>query len=183
MPVPQTAAGFRIHTGWAAVIVISGTPQNFELRIRRRIELLPSNTSIPRFMFHAAAELPPAKAAALIEEAKEAARDCAMKSLAQIVKEAHPTAAGIPTGATILPPDLPTILASHARIHAAEGQLFQAALKAACEHFSLQVITAREKDLVVDETLRSRFGPPWSADQKLATASAQSALQQLLISK
>ena len=178
MTSPQIAAiGFRIHTGWAAVIVISGRPERFDLRIRRRIELLPHDGSIVRFMFHQAAEMPLEKAKGLIEEAKQAARDYALKSLTHIHKEVKLAAAGIPAGATVLPDDLATILASHARIHAAEGQLFQNAIREACEHFRMNVVPTRERNLVVDETLRSRFGPPWGADQKLATASALEALK------
>jgi hypothetical protein len=87
-----------------------------------------------------------------------------------------------------LPDDLPAILASHALIHAAEGEMFRDVLARASEHFSLPVTGVRERDLLaraaeatglppaelprrVGEMGRS-LGPPWRQDEKLAALAA-----------
>ena len=83
-------------------------------------------------------------------------------------------------------PDLRGILASHAAIHAAEGAFYRDALARACEAAKLPVTRLREKDAsvwaasrfgesVVKETLAAfgkSLGPPWTADDKLATLGA-----------
>jgi hypothetical protein len=95
-------------------------------------------------------------------------------------------------GSISVPEDLSRILASHALIHAAEGALFQNALGAACNRAGIEVVDATERDLWssaasaygIDpmelrkqiDGLRQVFGPPWGADQKIATAAALMAL-------
>jgi hypothetical protein len=45
------ALGFRLHTGWAALVAIAGVPGKFQVLLRRRIELLPRGDSVPRFVY------------------------------------------------------------------------------------------------------------------------------------
>ena len=89
-------------------------------------------------------------------------------------------------------PDLAGILASHALIHAAEGQMFRNILAEAGRHHDLPVIEVRERELVVRcatdlampaEKLTRQLaemgralGPPWRQDQKFATLAAWLAL-------
>ena len=89
-------------------------------------------------------------------------------------------------------PRLESILASHALIHAADGELFRDALAHAMERSGLSVTRVREKELFdraarefrtaaevlrrrVDETGRP-IGPPWTQDQKLASLAGWLAL-------
>jgi hypothetical protein len=82
-------------------------------------------------------------------------------------------------------PDLSRILASHALIHTADGELFREALLHASEHCGLETFTAKESEmpqraahalhLPPDElgcrlaALGQRFGSPWTQDEKFAT--------------
>ena len=198
MALASAAIGFRLHTGWAALVVAAGRPGTVEVLLRRRLELLPSDGSIPRFAYHEAAELPAADASRLVRRAAAGARKAACFNLRTILEElvgmeVEVKAAGIPTGSTVVPADLSKILGAHPLIHAAEGEMFAKAVAAACRECGLMVVTARERDLWSRaaenfglegaafrqslDRLRHSVGPPWSADQKTATAAALLALR------
>ena len=197
-PTSEAALGFSLHTGWAAAIAVTDDGDGIDVVLRRRLELLPSAASLPRFVYHRAAELDLAEAEKLIQSALAAARAAARNAIEEAL---HATSAGgwkirvagIPTGSTAVPNELPRILAAHTLIHAAEGQLFQDALAEACETCGLRHFSVRQRDLWtkaaeasgMDEKrlranidgLRKTAGPPWSADQKIATAAALFALR------
>jgi hypothetical protein len=81
-------------------------------------------------------------------------------------------------------PALPNILASHALIHAAEGEFFRKVVREACEHCRIPVVGFREREL--DECASATFGKtaarvqkyisslgktvgsPWTQDEKTA---------------
>ena len=82
-------------------------------------------------------------------------------------------------------PQLEKILDSHALIHSAEGEFYREALKAAGEALRLRVVGLREKEIFELaakhlklrpaaikarlESFKRSVGPPWTADEKLAT--------------
>jgi len=92
-------------------------------------------------------------------------------------------------------PPLSQILASHALIHAAEGEFFREAFSKACADLDVAVTGFRERDL--DECVQTAFGkaaarmrqqistlgrslgPPWTTDQKTAALAALIVLAQL----
>ena len=92
---------------------------------------------------------------------------------------------GMPRSGTSL---VEQILASHALIHTADGELFRDSLRAACARFNLPVQGIREKELfataskafgVQPAALKHRIaafgkslGPPWSQDEKFAALGA-----------
>lgn len=89
-------------------------------------------------------------------------------------------------------PDLRSILASHSLIHAAEGEFYRDALARACEHRGIEVSRVKEREVadwtaarltMTDSELKVRLadwgkalGPPWTADEKLASMAAWLAL-------
>jgi hypothetical protein len=89
-------------------------------------------------------------------------------------------------------PDLAGILASHALIHTAEGQMFRDLLAEAGRYHALPIIEVRERELMARCTadlglsaeqiarrlaeLGRALGPPWRQDEKLATLAAWLAL-------
>jgi hypothetical protein len=194
----HAALGFKLHTGWAAVVAVTGEPGKLEVMLRRRIELLPPGDSIPRFVYHKASELPPSKAPELVQRAETASQGTAriavrevlnhLQSLGLVVK-----AAGIPSSSRPLPKDLSAVLRSHPLIHTAEGVLFQQAIASACKGCGLAVISVREREVWLNaatawgwkeaglhrqvDDLRKSVGAPWGADQKAATAMALLALR------
>ena len=193
----RAGLGFKLHTGWAALVVVTGRPGALDILLRRRIELLPADGSIPRFVYHEAAELAPDRARDAVAEARKAARRCSEAAVRKVIslleqRRISVQTCGMPKGSTAVPDDLSKILASHALIHAAEGALFQDALAAACKQAGMKVVNARERDLWslagsaygIDplqlreqiDGIRQFVGPPWGADQKIATVAALMAL-------
>jgi hypothetical protein len=187
-----------MHTGWAALVAIAGGPREINVMLRRRVELLPSHGAIPRFVYHQAAEIGGSQAAELVLSAKKGAQRTAKDALDAVLddltlQDVVSQAAGVPAGSTAVPDDLAAILASHPLIHAAEGSLFQHAVATACGDCGIKVIPTHERDvwskaavawdLNVEalreqiDGLRQTIGPPWGADQKVATAAALMALR------
>jgi hypothetical protein len=91
-------------------------------------------------------------------------------------------------------PDLRGILASHALIHAAEGEFFRDALALAAERSNVPVSSVREREVfpkaaavlrISEDDLRHRvsemgkpLGAPWTQDEKLAALVAWMCLAQ-----
>jgi hypothetical protein len=196
MPTPA-ALGFKLHTGWAILVALTGSPAKFEILLRRRIELLPPGDVIPRFMYHHAAEISLTQATRLIQQAETAARDAANLAVSDALDHLRTLkitakAAGIATASKPGPTDLAAVLRSHPMIHTAEAALFQRALASACEKCGLAVTSAREREIWARaaktsgakeallrkrvEDLRKSVGAPWGSDQKTATAYAVLAL-------
>jgi len=190
----KAAIGFKLHTGWASVVAVTLGKRTTVLA-RRRAALLPPDDAIPRFVYHAAAELDLREAGLLVERARRAAEATADALLAELLAElaAHRAAlVGCGVITTAAPsasvPDLAAILQAHPLIHAAEGRLFQSTLLAACARRDLPVVTMRERDVWAAaseasgedvtalrervDRLRTGVGAPWGADQKSATAAA-----------
>ena len=85
-------------------------------------------------------------------------------------------------------PGLEQILASHALIHTADGELFRDSLRAACNECDLPLEGIREKELFAAASktlgvkppmlqrrvagLGKALGPPWSQDEKFAALGA-----------
>lgn len=196
MPTPA-ALGFKLHTGWAMLVALTGTTAKFEILLRRRIELLPSGDVIPRFMYHRAAEISLAHATRLIQQAEVAAIDAARLAVSEALDHLRALvvttkAAGIASGSKPVSTDLAAVLRSHPMIHTAEAALFQRALALACGKNGLSVASAREREIWAQaakasgskeallrkrvEALRKSVGAPWGSDQKTATAYALLAL-------
>lgn len=183
--------GFRAHSGWAACVVIAGPPKAPYPIDRRRIELISKGT--PRQPYHAAERLALDEAAQVVNYSIQDARRLALAGLRAIqeklAKEGFSiVGAGLLMGSGRPTNDLASVLASHALIHTAEGELFREALAFACRECGVALRRVREKELlavasselsVSEERLQARLaemraelGPPWTQDQKLAALAA-----------
>src|ERR1035437_2325420 len=197
----RAALGCKLHTGWAMLVALAGQPGEIRVLFRGRIELLPLDESVPRFVYHEAAELPLARATALVNRAREASQKAARLAIKNLLCEldsrgAKATVCGVLSGSTPVPDDLSRVLRSHPLIHAAEGALFRQAIVSACESCGLAVMAAREREVWSRaavawglaepglrkevEALRASVGAPWSADHKNAAAIALLALRPAL---
>jgi len=193
----RAALGFKLHTGWAMLVAVTGQPGELQVLFRGRMELLPPDESVPRFVYHEAAEMPLARATALVKRAREASQKVARLALKDTLRDlesrgAKAAVCGVLAGSTPVPDDLFRILRSHPLIHAAEGALFLQAIVSACESCGLTVTAVREREvwaraaaawgLIEPElrkemdALRKAVGAPWSADHKTAAAVALLAL-------
>jgi hypothetical protein len=194
----RAALGFKLHTGWAMLVAVAGQPGEIQVLFRGRIELLPLDESVPRFVYHEAAELPLSRAAALVKRVREASQKAARLAITNVLRDldsrgAKAAACGVLSGSTAVPHDLPRILRSHPLIHAAEGALFQQAIVSAGESCGLAVTTVREREVWSRsaaawgraepelrkemDALRKSVGAPWRADHKAAAAMALVALR------
>lgn len=189
------SVGFRVHTGWAAAVAISGTASEPRVIDRRRIALAAETDTEKLQIYHQAAEQPFAKAEWMVEAAIAATAKATRASIAAWLKELGDVGRGGIVGANAeLPASLETILASHALIHAAEGEMFRRAIVEACAARDLPIVTFPGKTLSDDGAallgltagkLRERLagvgkelGPPWGQDQKEAMLVAWLALAQ-----
>jgi hypothetical protein len=193
--VTKAAVGFRVHTGWAAAVVLSGPADAPRVVERRRVNLLAPG--VPFECYHAAAAMPFAKAEAMLEKARSTATELAREALRDIAAGLRATkdelvAAGVVVSNARPLLSIEAALSSHAMKHAAEGQLYQQALMDAASELGLRVSAVPERDLpaiagrtlgVSPLQLRSRtadlgreLGAPWAADQKAAALVAWLAL-------
>jgi len=186
----QTAAlGFRAHSGWAAVVAVSGPPDSPVVVDRRRIEIADPAIASSKQPFHAARELPLPLAEKLIQRCADSTQALAHGALLKMIQELRQMHCEV-LGACILLSSgrpvgsLESTLASHAMIHTAEGEFFREALRGASEKCGVPVSGVKEREIfsraaaelrLPRQALQQRmlemgksFGPPWRQEEKLA---------------
>jgi hypothetical protein len=176
----KASLGFRAHSGWAAVVAVSGGAAVD----RSRIELCDCLIAGSAQPYHAAAGMRLNEAEAYLERCAgistamaEAAVQKLIAGLAarryRVVRGSILLGSGRPLGS------LAATLASHPLIHTAEGEFYRDAIRQACRRCGLPVLGIKERDLcpriseVVD--LGKMLGPPWRQDEKLCCLAALSA--------
>jgi hypothetical protein len=178
-PPSDAALGFRVHSGWAALVAVAGSVREPEVLLRRGIEFADFENHATVQPYHAAAEMTLPKAEKFLARLAEEARELAQKPIRQAIEELKPRrvacaamtlSSGRPTGS------LEATLASHPAIHTAEGEFFRSVVRSACEDCGLQCHGVKEKELAPHiapiADLRKLLGPPWQRDQKLAALAA-----------
>jgi hypothetical protein len=190
----EAALGFRSHSGWAALVAVAGPVAEPVAVVRRRVEL---SRRTPRQPFHVAEGRPYAAAKDLIRRSTDEAADLAERAVREAVAELRarghePVASGLLLAAERPLPGLRDVLASHAFIHAAEGELFRDVLRQAGRQCGLRLVEVRERELE-DRAARSlrrsatelrrrlgewgkALGSPWTQDEKRAALVAWLAL-------
>jgi hypothetical protein len=167
------ALGFRARSGWAAMVVVS-TDVVID---RRHVNLAGSGPPHTVQPYHAARGLGLRDAELAIERAASRARKLAAQAIREVLATHTVMACGVGLDPEVRLPSLATILASHPLLHAAEGQLFRAAVADAARDCGLKVMALPEKELRRHPpTAVKPLGPPWREDEKLATAAALLAL-------
>ncbi|MFI5120241.1 MAG: hypothetical protein ACHQM4_07505 [Thermoanaerobaculia bacterium] len=193
----RAAVGLRAHSGWAAAVTVGGDVTAPVLLDRRRLALADEAAPRPVQPYHASEGLPLARAERIVQRAMEEARRFGERDLnalaGDLLSLGHEVAccAVLSRSGRNLPA-LENVLASHALIHAAEGEMFREALRHAGRRAGLSVLDVKEKELsleavelfgIPEAKLQSRLGalgraagPPWAEDQKLAALAAWIAL-------
>ena len=189
MKPPGCVLGLAPHSGWAAAVLLGGTPQHPQVLARERLVLCDATEPESRQPYHALAALPLPEAHRRLAHFEARARALASASVRPLAERA--AAAGAPLAAAgILDAsgrgraELAAILASHALIHAAEGDHFRAALALACQSLGVSVTRlprgqlearaatalGRPAQQLADavRALGAQLGAPWGADQKCA---------------
>jgi hypothetical protein len=186
--------GFRCHSGWAVLVALRGPRDAPEVALRRRIEL---SRKTPRQPFHAAEGRAFRDAETLIGRSIAEARDLAARAVKEAVEELRGAGDEVVAGGLLLAagrplPALAEILASHALIHAAEGEMFRDAVREAARRCGLALAGVKERELAEKAARMLRrpageltahvagwgrsLGPPWRQDEKLAALVAWLAL-------
>jgi hypothetical protein len=179
----------RVHSGWAALVAVAGDVRSPRIVLRRRVEMTDPDDVGARQPYHAAEGMGVPRARAFLARLGERATTRASEELKAAMGDLRRLACpartvGILQAAGRLPPELGSILASHALIHTADGEHFREALGRAGEGLGLAVVRLRERDLearasaalgIRPTSLEERLtalgrglGPPWTADQKRA---------------
>lgn len=191
------AIGLRAHSGWAAMVVLAGGRARPTVAGRSRIVI--ADTKIPgsKQPFHAAERRPLAEAEQYLRRCEERSVAMAREALREAVEQARAGGSEVRACGLLLAsgrplPELRSVLASHALIHAAEGEVFRRALAEAAAALGLAVSGVREKDLLAQAesalgvtsteiqamvaALGKPLGAPWTQDEKQATIAAWIAL-------
>jgi hypothetical protein len=180
------ALGVRAHSGWAAAILLGGPVRAPQILERRRIQLCDPAMEGSKQPFHHAEPMSFPMAERFIERCASSTDDYARSAIEELVATAGQsklTGCGILTASGRALPDLKSILASHSLIHAAEGEFYRDAVARACDREQIAVARVKEREVegrtasrVGEKTLKSTIatmgkalGPPWTADEKLAT--------------
>jgi hypothetical protein len=193
------AFGVKAHSGWAALVALGESGARLEVAERRRLELVDAeDADWAKQPYHAAAGLDAREAEQVVARSIAAADRRAEQEFGSALALRRAAGDEVVACAVLLGSGMPPfavreILAVHARMHQAEGELFRGALVRAAERVGLELIGVREKQLEASarETLslplaeaRSRLdeagrraGPPWARDQKDAALCAWIALR------
>jgi len=191
--VETAAVGFRVHSGWAAAVVVCGPVEAPVVVGRRKIQLVKLFSYTYRQPYHTAKAMTPPEAAKFIRGMQAEGKRLGVAALRSLQADVQGAGWKIAHAALLLAsgrplPGLEKILASHALIHTADGELFRESLRAACEKCELPVSAMREKELFAAASKKLRLppaqlkqriaglgkslGPPWTEDEKLATLAA-----------
>lgn len=198
--VRQAAVGFRVHSGWAAVVVVSlekGAPVVLE---RKRAHLVKTFSYTFRQPYHTAEKMPLADARKFIARVQMEARQLAHGLIQGMQSDLEKLKLKLTGGSLLLAsgrplPDLEKILASHALIHTADGELFREAIVHGCARCGLKTERIKERELLESagrglhlkpaELMRKitelgkPLGSPWSQDEKFASLAAWIALRRV----
>jgi hypothetical protein len=193
----HAAVGFRVHSGWAAAVAVcveKGVPV---VLARQRVHLVETFTYEFRQPYHTAEKMLSGQAREFVARMQAEARRLAYRAVRELESRTLEQGVKLMRCGLLLAsgrplPGLEKILASHALIHTADGELFREALLHASARCGLRDFTIKEKELVdrAENILRLKsavlmrrvsefgtpFGAPWSQDEKFATLAAWLAL-------
>lgn len=164
----KRAIGISPHTGWAACVVVGGSPSQPEILANQVIQILDDSE---RFCFHMAAEMPVAEAEKWLARIRKKALVNARRALVPLISDNVGMGAIVAKGTVVR--DLQTVLASHPQLHTAEGCLYRDVLRDACP-IPVHLVPPASLDASKVGKLAS---PPWGKDQKLAALAAWTVLQ------
>src|SRR5216684_6014899 len=194
----QAAVGFRVHSGWAAAVAVSLEKGEPVVLARQRVHLVETFTYEFRQPYHTAEKMLLGQAREFISRMQAEARRLAYRAIGELASRIQEQGVKLTRCGLLLAsgrplPVLEKILASHALIHTADGELFREALLRASARCGLRDFRIREKELLdrAENVLRLKsaalmrrvtglgrpFGAPWSQDEKFATLAAWLALK------
>jgi hypothetical protein len=161
--------------------------------IRRKLQLVKIFSYTFRQPYHTAEKIPIGDAIKFVRDVEKESRELALAGIREAQQELADldykvSGLGLLLASGRKLPKLDRILASHALIHTADGELFRDSLRHACVRCKLRVTATKERDLFEagSKALRLRsdvltrliaalgksLGPPWTQDEKFAALAA-----------
>ena len=187
------ALGFRVHSGWTALVALCLERNRPRLLLRLRPKLVQDFTYEFRQPYHTAEKMPMDRAREFVSRVESAATQLAEEAIRTIQielgKQGYEVKCfGLPSASARPLPDLDKILRSHALVHTADGALFRRALIHAGERCQIAQVIFQERELVaiacntlkIDKDdlmstlvrLGKAIGTPWSQDEKFSAMAA-----------
>lgn len=189
----QAAMGCRVHSGWAALVLVAGPPDEPVVLDRRRIVIADPEIAGSKQPYHYVETWPLPKAQEYLNRCRRSTNRLAQGAFVAAVEEVRAkgqfvVGCGILTASGRPAPSLEEALSSHAMLHTAEGEFYRNAVIEASERCDVPVTRLKEKqlltraaedlDISVAELQRRLtelgrpLGPPWTQDEKCATLTA-----------
>jgi hypothetical protein len=186
----RAALAFKPRTGRAVLVTLVGEFPDVQVLERAEIALLPAGEFAT---YHAAKELPPEEAPGYVKgsvsRAQSMAADAVRDAARRCVEAGHKLrGCAVLVGGGMPAWTVHEILAVHARMHKAEGELFRDVLVEAVRSSGLKLTTLPDKTAIDSAarklgmtrakldaclaTLGRTAGPPWGKFQKEAAAAA-----------
>jgi hypothetical protein len=186
----QAAIGFRVHSGWAAVVAVCVDKGAPVVLAKQRVHLVETFTYEFRQPYHTAEKMLLGQAREFISRMQTEARRLAYRAVRELESRTQEQGVKLTRCGLLLAsgrplPALDKILSSHALIHTADGELFREALLHASARCGLRDFRIKEKELLdrAGQVFRLKsadlmgrvtelgrpFGSPWSQDEKFAT--------------
>jgi hypothetical protein len=190
----QAAIGVRVHSGWGAVVAVSGYDAGMpEIVERKHIIVIDPTAAGMKQPYHFAESMTIQAAEKHLSKCAAVSGRLALAAVSEMLQELRRRdykvsgcALLLASGRTL--PLLPDILTSHALIHTAEGEFFRQIFRDAFEQLRVRVSGFRERALEEDAptffgnaapqvlqriaSLGRAVGPPWTQDEKAATLAA-----------
>jgi len=163
----ECAIGVTVHTGWGACVVVSGSLRNPQIIGNTVIELL---DGAERFCYHRAAEMKAASVPEWLTRVRARALAQARSELAPLLTPTVRVGAIVAKDGVL--PDPETALATHMRIHLAEGLFYRDVFRDACQ-IPCRITPPASLDMTEVGKIDTK---PWSRDQKLAALAAWQAM-------
>jgi len=157
------AIGISVHTGWGACVVVGGSLRAPEIVGNTVLELLDDSE---RFCYHRAAEMKAASVAEWLMRVRAKALARARSELALLLAQDVRVGAIVAKDGVL--PDLDAALATHMRIHSAEGLFYRDVFRDACQ-VPCHIVSRASLDVAAVGKLATK---PWGQDQKLAALAA-----------
>ena len=186
----RAAVGFRVHSGWTALVVLAVEEGAPLVLARDRVHLVETFTYEFRQPYHTAERMPLEKASRFVGRVRDEAQQLALSTIRKLMADMGDqgyrlTGCGVMTSSRKVVQNLAEIVKSHALIHSADGQLFRESILDAAKRCRLPSYIAVERNALANLALKLRIadpvlaqrvaalrrplGPPWSQDEKLAT--------------
>lgn len=186
----RAAIGFRVHSGWAAMVAVSLEEGEPVVLDRRKLLLVKTFSYTFRQPYHTAEKMGLREAAEFVRGLEKESEELALAGIRSFERELEKLDYKISGCSLLLAsgrelPEFEKILASHALIHTADGELFREAIRHSCARARLSLNTIKERDLLAAASKRlhkrpeflnrqvtalgKSLGPPWTQNEKLAT--------------